>query len=301
MDRIELYRIFNTVVETRSFTKAADLLHLPKSRVSVAVTALETLVGARLLNRTTRSVSLTHEGQIVHERSHTLLASSEEMENLFRSAEQLEGRVRVDVPGRIGRLIIAPALPDFLAKWPNVQIDLCLNDRNADLVEDRVDVAVRVGTLADSGLKARRIGQVAQINVASPAYLAAHGTPAHPDDLVHHFQVAYASPLTARVAGWEWDHAGESFQMAVDWRVSANNAEAYIACALAGLGMIQIPAYDVADHLASGALVRIMPDHEPAPMPVNLVFLGRSQSSRRLSVFSEWLAETVAKGIRAET
>ncbi|WP_292054106.1 MULTISPECIES: LysR family transcriptional regulator [unclassified Brevundimonas] len=301
MDRIELYRIFNAVVETGSFTKAADLLHLPKSRTSTAVSALEAIVGARLLNRTTRSVSLTQEGQIIYERSQTLLASNEEMESLFRSDTQLAGRIRLDAPWRIGRLIIAPALPDFLDLWPGLRIELCLNDRNADMVGERVDVALRVGTLADSGLKARRIGEVAQINVASPAYLRTYGTPRCPDDLGGHLQVAYASPVTGRILPWEWSVAGESFSQPMDWRVSVNNAEAYIAAALAGMGLIQIPAYDVATALSHGDLVQVMPHHVPAPMPVSLVFLERSGQSRRLAVFSDWLAQTVASGLRVET
>lgn len=301
MDRLELYRIFSTVAELQSFTRTADQLQLPKSRVSAAIYSLESHIGARLLNRTTRRVSLTHEGEVFYRHCLGLLADNEKLESLFRTGNTVQGPIRVDVPGRMGRRLIAPRLPAFLAQYPDIRIELCLNDRNTDLVEERLDIALRVGHLPDSGLKARRIGEIRQINVASPDYLALHGTPASADDLDHHLQVAYAAPGTGRIYDWEWQEEGENRSRPVPWRVSANNAEAYIALARAGLGLIQIPAYDVAGLLARQSLVEVMPEQRPAPMPVHLVFLSRSSDRQRVSIFSDWLAETIASALSVET
>ncbi len=298
MDQLDRYRIFIRVVEARSFTRAADTLQMPRSSVSTAIADLETRLGARLLNRTTRMVAPTDEGAEFYERCLGYLAEGEEMEAMFRTAPgQVEGRIRVDLPGRIGRLIVAPALPDFLTSWPGLRVELGMTDRSVDLVGERVDIALRVGPLPDSGLKARRIGEIAQINVAGPAYLARHGIPLSPADLGQHWQIAYASPSTGRVADWEWQEAGRTRSQTVPWRVSANSAEGYIACALAGMGLIQIPAYDVAGHLASGTLVEVMPDHRPEPMPMHLLFPGSSRNLRRLSALADWMEDVLRRHI----
>lgn len=298
MDRINLYRIFVRVVEARSFTRAADTLQVPRSSVSTAIADLETRIGARLLHRTTRTVAPTDEGEAFYERCLAFLAEAEEMEAMFRtSPHQITGRIRVEMPGRIGRLIVAPALPEFLARWPGIRVELGMTDRAVDLVGERVDCALRVGQLADSGLRARRLGEIAQINVASPGYLADHGIPRSPADLDGHWQVAYASPTTGRVMDWEWQDAGRMQSRAVPWRVSANSAEGYIASALAGLGLIQIPAYDVSHHLAAGELVEVMPDHRAEPMPMTLLFPGSPRTMRRLSAFAEWLERVLSQAI----
>lgn len=290
MERLDLYRIFTRVMETRSFTKAADTLQMPRSSVSTAIAELEARMGARLLHRTTRTVTPTDEGEEFHERCLTFLAESEEMAAMFRTgARQIEGRIRVDVPGRIGRLIVAPALPGFLARWPGISVEMGMTDRAVDLISERVDCALRVGAMPDSALRARHVRDIAQINVASPAYLATHGAPHVPADLDRHYQVAYASPSTGRVMEWEWHEAGRTKTRPVAWRVSANSAEGYIACARAGLGLIQIPAYDVAAHLAAGELVAVMAGHRPAPMPMHLLFPGGGSVPRRLTLFADWL------------
>lgn len=298
MDRLDLYRIFVRVVETRSFTQAADSLRMPRSSVSTAIADLESRLGTRLLHRTTRRVEPTDEGQALHARCRVLLHETDEMETMFRrSPHQIEGRIRVDLPSRIGRLIVAPALPGFLAHWPGISVELGMTDRAVDLVAEGVDLAVRVGPLADSALRARRLGLIAQINVASPGYLARYGTPLAPADLDRHWQVAYASPQTGRIMDWEWQGPGRrSRARPVPWRVSANSAEGYIACALAGMGLIQIPAYDVAGHLAAGELVEVMPEHRAAPMPIHFLYPGGAPMARRLAAFADWLAPRLLAG-----
>ena len=290
MDRIDLFRIYARVVECESFTQAAKALGLPRSSVSAAVATLEQRIGTRLLQRTTRRVSATQDGAAFYEHCARLVADVEETEALFRqSAASPAGRLRIDVPGRIGRLIIAPALPDFLARYPEIDIDLSVTDRAANLIEDGIDCVLRVGPLSDSGLIARSVGELPLINVASPGYLAVHGTPGHPDELDGHRAVNYASPTTGRVELWEWLEDGALHGRALPGRVTVNSAEAYIACCLAGLGLIQIPAYDVAEHLAAGELVAVMPRHRAAPMPMTLLYPHRRHLSRRLQVFADWL------------
>ena len=297
MDRIELFRIFTRVVESASFTRAADTLGLPRSSVSAAVQTLETRLGTRLLHRTTRKVAPTQDGAAFYERCLRLIEDMDEAENLFRrSASDPTGRLRVDLPSRIGRLIVAPALPEFLARYPGIDIDLGMTDRAVHLIEESVDCALRVGPLSDSGLIARPFGTLRLINVASPDYLERYGIPLTPADLAGHFAVNYASPSSGRVEDWEWIEGGEARTIAVPGRISVNSAEGSIACCLAGLGLIQIPAYDVIDHLKEGRLFAVMPDHNAAPMPMALLYPHRQHLSRRLKVFADWL-EGLMRGV----
>lgn len=289
MDRIDLFRIFVRVVECSNFTRAADMLGMPRSSVSAAVQELEGRVGARLLHRTTRVVSPTQDGLAFYERCRRLIADVEEAENVFRQTAAPSGRLRVDVPGRIGRLVIAPALPEFLDAYPEIDIDLGVTDRAVNLVEDSVDCVLRVGPLADSGLIARQIGDLPLINVASPAYLLRHGMPEAPEDLRDHLAINYASPSSGRIEAWEWVEDGVLKTRPMRSRVAVNSAEAYIACCVAGLGLIQIPAYDVRDHLSAGELVEVLPSYRAEPMPVTLLYPHRQHLSRRLQVFADWL------------
>ena len=299
MDRIDLYRIFARVVDCASFTRAADTLGLPRSTVSAAVQELEARVGARLLHRTTRKVAPTLDGAAFYDRALRLVADAEEVEGLFREGSVPSGPLRIDVPSRIGRLIIAPNLPGFLTRYAEIDIVLGVTDRAVDLIEDRVDCVLRVGPLPPSGLIARSLGDLPLINVASPAYLKRHGTPRAPDDLQGHLTVNYASPSTGRVEEWEWTEGGETLTRALPGRVTVNNAEAYIACGLAGLGLIQIPAYDIRQHLESGELVEVMRKHRAAPMPMTLLYPHRQHLSRRLHVFADWLEGLLKREIYA--
>ncbi len=292
LDRIDLFRIFTRVVECASFTRAADALGLPRSSVSTAVQDLETRVGVRLLHRTTRHVSPTQDGTAFYERCLRLLSDVADTENLFRGAPtRPHGKLRVDVPSRIGRLIIAPALPGFFATYPEIEVEIGMTDRAINLVEDGVDCAIRVGPLAVSGPIMRKIGDLTLINVASPSYLQTYGIPHSLADLDSHLAVNYASPSSGRVEAWEWIEDGELHTRPMQSRVTVNNAEAYIACCLAGLGLIQIPAYDIRGHLNSGDLVEVMPAYRAAPMPLTLLYPHRQHLSHRLQVFVHWITD----------
>jgi len=290
VDRIDLFRIFTRVVETASFTRAADTLKMPRSTVSTAIQELEARVGARLLARTTRSVSPTADGEAFYDHCIRLVADVEEAEALFRrDVVGPQGLLRVNLPGRIGRLIVAPALPAFLERFPGIEIALGVTDRAVNLIEDGIDCVVRVGPLTDSGLIGRRIGDLQLINVASPDYLARSGVPGCPADLVRHEVIRYASPTNGRVEDWEWVEEGEVRSVSVSGRVAVNGAEASIACCLAGLGLIQVPAYDVRDHLEAGELVEVMPEWRAECLPMTILYPHRKHLSRRLQECVGWL------------
>jgi len=291
MDRVDQLRIFLRVAQCGSFTLAADQLALPRASVSTAVQQLEGRLGARLLHRTTRRVSLTPDGEALLERARAVVADVDELEQQFRPAGgALAGRLRVDLPSRVARRLVAPALPAFLERHPGIEVELGSSDRAVDLVHEGIDCALRVGTLAASSLVARPLGTMRLINCASPAYLARHGTPRTPLDLPRHLAVNYASPTSGRIAPWEWQEDSAPQALAMSGRVAANNAETYIACCLAGLGLIQIPAFDVREHLAAGELVEVLPYWPAPPMPVHFVYPHRRHLSRRVQAFSAWLA-----------
>lgn len=301
MDRIELLRVFTRVAACSSFSQAADTMNLSRASVSAAVQQLESRLGTRLLQRTTRRVTLTADGEALLDRAAALIADLDELEQQFRpSGGAVTGRLRVDLPSRIARRLAAPALPGLLARHPGLRIELGSTDRAVDLVHEGIDAALRVGPLADSSLVARPFGRFALLNCASPAYLARHGVPASPEALADgHVVVDYVSPTSGRAAPWEWvDAEGRVHTRALPSQAGANNAETYIALALAGLGLIQVPAFDVREQLAEGTLVEVMPVHRPAPMPVQLVVAHRRQlASRRLQVFGDWLAALLAPAL----
>lgn len=299
MDKLDQVRIFLQVAEMGSFIKAAHALDVPRATVSAAVQQLETALGTRLLHRTTRQVQLTADGALLLERGRRLLAEADELDRLFRRRDRdVIGRLNVDAPSRIARRVIAPALPSLFRRYPKLQLSLGSTDRSIDLVQEGVDCAIRVGRLADSSLVVRPLGQFALINCASPDYLRECGVPEHPDALAHgHWAIGYASPPTSRELGWEYCADGGRHTLTLPSRVIVNNAETYIASCIAGMGLIQIPRFDVVHLLDSGALVEVMPGHRAAPMDVSAVYPHRRHRSRRLNAFIEWFGELMADAL----
>lgn len=295
MDRLDQYRVFVQVAEMGSFIRAANALQLPRASVSAAVAQLEQRLGTRLLHRSTRKVHVTPDGEALLERLRALLADIEEAEQLFQAQQrQVSGRLNVDVPSRIARRLVAPALPELLRRHPRLQIALGSSDRAIDLVHEGVDCAVRVGTPQDSSLVVRTIGRLALVNCASPAYLREHGVPADAAALAQsHVAVGYAAPASGRELPWECAHGEQVQTIALRSRVVVNNAESYIACCLAGLGLIQVPRFDVQHLLATGELVEVLPDGRALPMPIAIVYPHRRQRSPRLLAFVEWIEALV--------
>jgi DNA-binding transcriptional LysR family regulator len=290
MDRLEQYRVFILVAEMSSFIKAAHALELPRASVSAAIQQLESAMGTRLLHRTTRQVRLTADGVQLLARVRQILTDAEDIDQLFQASQRkISGRLNVDMPSRIARRLVAPALPGLLRRYPRLQLALGSTDRAIDLVHEGVDCAVRIGALHDSSLIARPLGHIALINCASPSYLHEYGVPASPDDLTKgHWSVGYASAATGRELPWEYVVAGNDRLVAVPSRVIVNNAESYIACCASGMGLIQIPRFDVQHLLDRGELVQVMPEFCAAPMQVSLIYPHRRQRSRRLDAFVEW-------------
>jgi len=296
MDRLDQYRIFVQVAEMGSFIKAAHALELPRASVSAAIQQLEVQIGTRLLHRTTRQVHLTADGSQLLERVRPLLADVEDIDLLFQTSQrQVSGQLRIDVPSRIARRLIAPALPSLLGQHPRLRLVLGSSDRAVDLVQEGVDCAVRVGLLQNTSLVVRPLGAIALINCASPAYLQTHGVPERLDDLgIGHWMVGYASSTTGRELPWEYQTGdGVGRVVAVPSQVVTNNAENYIACCRAGLGLIQIPRFDVKHLLDAGELVEVLPTYRAASMPVSLLYPHRRQRSRRLMVFLDWFEELI--------
>lgn len=291
MDRIADLRTFVRLTETLSFTRTAATVGLSRASVGRTIERLEAQLETQLIHRTTRSVALTPDGAAFRERCVKLIAEADAIATMFTlPQDQITGILRVNLPSRMARLLFTPRLPEFFARYPGVELDLAATDRPVDLIKEGFDCVVRVGEQKVSGLVSRSIGSLDMVNCASPSYLAAHGTPASLEDLKQHQAVGYVSLRDKRDFGWEYlDHGvPRVLRMACPLRV--NNAELYIAAALAGLGLIQVPTYDVQDFLASGRLVEVLPDHPSSAMPVALVAPNRPSMVRTVKVFGEWAA-----------
>ena len=296
MKTIEGLQIFVRVAELSSFTQAAEQLALPKARVSTAVQQLEGQLGTRLLHRTTRKVQLTQDGQAFYERCKDLLDDMDELQGMFQQQgpQSLRGRLRVDMPTLIARDQIIPRLPEFLAAHPQLSVEFSSTDRRVDVVREGFDCVLRVGPLADSGLVARPVGQLRQINCASPGYLAQHGTPKTLEDLASHRAIHYVPTLGAKPSGWEYVHEGRVRTLAMPSVLTVNSTEAYQSACVAGLGLIQAPAAGLASLLARGLLVEVMPQHRAPSLPVSLLYANRRNLPQRVQVFMAWVAETLA-------
>jgi DNA-binding transcriptional LysR family regulator len=291
MDRIDVMRIYVRVAELGSFTQAADSLALSKASVSSAIRGLETGLGARLLQRTTRKVQMTPDGHLFYERSRDMLAELDELHAMFQHDDAaLAGRLRVDLPIGAARNIVMPVLPAFLRAHPRLQLELSSTDRRVDAVREGFDCVLRVGALENSSLVARPLGHFRMLNVASPAYLAQHGEPRSIAELDHHLLVDYAPALGGRAALFEYMDAAGRQTREVRAALAVNNSDAYQSACLAGLGIIQAPEAGMRDMVAQGRLVPVLAEYPAPPMPVTLLYPSRRQLSRRVRRFMDWLA-----------
>ncbi|GLO26271.1 LysR family transcriptional regulator [Pseudomonas putida] len=298
MNKLELLRTFVRVCEVRSFTLAAESLRLPRSTVSEQVRALEKLLGTQLFNRTTRRVQATQDGALLYERSKDLLSGMDEIESLFSADDaELAGRLRIDLPTMMARRVIIPALPQFVQRFPRLEVELSCTDRQVDLLREGFDCVMRIGALHDLDVVARPVGQLSMRNCASPAYLARYGVPQTPQELAGHQLVHYVRNLGARSAGFEYLQGDELRYQAMAGVVTVDNAEAYSAACLAGLGLIQVPAVGVAEHLQRGELVSLLEDWQAPAMPVSLLYARQRHVPRRVQAFMQWLAAVLASQV----
>ncbi|WP_300755853.1 LysR family transcriptional regulator [Janthinobacterium sp.] len=295
MDRFDAMRIFTRIVELNSFTQAANDLGFPKATVTHAIKQLEARLRVRLLHRTTRQVTPTLDGQAYYQRCVRLLADLEETENVFSAAvQQPAGKLRIDMHSTLGMHFVMPVLDQFCVRYPLIELEIGMGDRLVDLVREGVDCVLRVGVLTDSSMVARRVALLEQVTCASPAYLAAHGTPHTLADLQGHRAVNFFSAHTGKLWPFEFKLDGQLHSLELPGTVSVNNADAYHACCRAGMGLIQAPRYHLASSIAAGELCEILPALRPDPVPVSVMYPHHRQLSSRVRVFADWLASLFA-------
>jgi len=298
MDRFDAMRVFTRVVERRSFTSAAEDLGLPRSTVTDAVQQVERRLGVRLLQRTTRHVSPTLDGEAYYQRCLAILADIEDAEGAFAGIKP-KGLLRVDVHGTLARHFVLPALPRFLQTYPDIEFHMSEGDRLVDLIREGIDCVLRVGIPQDSGMIARRVALLDEVTLASPAYVAAHGLPRHPDDLAGgHRMVGFRSTATRDILPLEFIIDGKIRNITLPATVTVNAAESFIAAAKLDLGLIQIPRYHAEEALRSGVLVELLAGFPPSPTPVSLLYPHNRQLSPRVRVFIDWLTREFAKPSR---
>jgi len=278
-------QLFVRVVETGGITRAADSLRMPKASATALLQKLEAELAIRLLNRTTRRVSVTAEGLVYYERCVEILAKiSETEESLGQSDAKAHGRLRVDAP-------IVPALPSFFARYPNIDLELGSSERRADLVEEGIDCAVWSGELEDSSVVARRVGLLYLASCAAPSYLREHGEPTHPSDLTRHRCINHFSRRTARIVDWVFAKDGVRTQTSLRGFIALDDENSYLAAAEAGLGVAQIPAFVLKEAMERGTLDVVLGEWLPEPAPLYVVYPQHRQLSSKVRAFVDWIAE----------
>lgn len=308
MDQVLALRVFVRIAESGSFSKAADSMNMPRPTVTKLVQDLERHLGTKLLQRTTRRVSVTPEGTAYYERANRLLGDLAEMDDLAsRARAQPTGRIRIDIGSVLANMILIPALPAFRARYPELYIDLGVSDRPIDLVGEGVDCVVRGGPLADTSLVARRIADLDWVTCASPLYLRARGVPKHPSELVArepepkdkarvpgHAIVGYFSSLTGRAFPLEFHQGNEQLQVQGQAVVAVNESTAHLSALLSGAGVGQAFKFMVAPHVATGGLRTILDDWTRPRHPLHVVYPSHRHLSAKLRLCVDWLAEVFA-------
>jgi DNA-binding transcriptional LysR family regulator len=298
MDQLSAMRAFVRVVEAGTFTRAAELLDIPKPTLTKQIQQLEAHLRAKLLNRTTRRVTVTMDGAAYYERANRLLGELDELDASMTLAQaRPSGRLRVDCSSALAISVIIPELHGFHARYPDIQLDLGLSDRPADLAAENLDCAVRAGDLTDQSLIARRIGEMQLITCAAPDYLARFGVPLHPRDIEDgHRVVAYRPLLGNRLLPMIYQNQQETIEITGRYVVSLNEGMGYLAAGLAGLGILQLPTFMAREPIAEGRLSPLLLDWCTAPKPLHIVYPPNRHLSNKVRVFVDWLAELFGKG-----
>jgi DNA-binding transcriptional LysR family regulator len=298
MDRFDAMQAFARVVEAGSFTKAAETLHMSKTSVTQLVQQLEARLRVKLLNRTTRKVNLTADGALYYERVLRLLDDLDDAETSLSGASAVpRGRLRVDVPSPLARMILVPALPAFHARYPEIQIDMGVSDRIVDLIGEKVDCVVRGGELTDQSLMARRVGDLQLGVYAAPSYLQRLGTPVHPRELEdsQHRIVGFLWARTGKALPYAMHRNSERIHIQGRYVLAVDDGNAYLAAGLAGMGILWLPDYMSAPHVAQGELVPLFEEWRLDPMPLYVAFPPNRHISIKLRVFIDWVAELMAQ------
>jgi LysR family transcriptional regulator for bpeEF and oprC len=295
MDRLQAMQVFARVVETHSFSKAADSLDMPASSVTRAIKELETYLGVRLLQRTTRHISLTPDGSLYYDNCRRLLSEIEMVESSFPgSAGRPRGKLRVDMTSSFARLFVLPAMKQFQHLYPDVELTLTLGDRTIDLIQEGVDCVIRAGVPQDSAtLVARRIAGFEWITCASPEYISVYGDPRSLEDLKNHHAVGYLSNRSSRSSHWAFVIDGEECVVQLPERITVNDTDAYVTCGLEGLGLIRAASYMVIPHLQSGDLIQVLPDLKAPIVPLSVMYPKNRHLSPNVRTFTDWIAKLV--------
>jgi len=297
MDRFDAMQAFVRVVETGSFTKAAETLHLSRTSVTQMVQQLEARLRVKLLNRTTRKVNVTADGAVYYERVIRLLADIEHAETDLSSASAApRGRLRVDVPSPLARLILIPALPAFYEKYPDIQLDMGVSDRMVDIIDENVDCVVRGRALTDLSMAARHLCDLPLGVYAAPSYLARAGVPTHPRQLEdsHHQIVGYLGASTGKVFSYTMRRKDERLEVRGRYALAVDDGNAYLAAGLAGLGVLWLPHYMALSHQDRGELVPVLDAWRLDPIPMHVAYPPNRHVSAKLRVFIEWMVELMA-------
>jgi len=291
MDRLRAFEIFATVVGQGSFTRAADKLETSPANVTRYVSELEESLGARLLNRTSRRLSLTETGKVFYDRALSILEDVAEAEAVASTAAiQPRGRLRINAPLSFGVLHLAPLWPRFVERYPDIELDISLVDRVVDLVEEGYDLAVRISRGGSPTLVSRKLATTRHLICASPHYLARHGAPASPEDLKNHICIAYT--YSDSVDEWRLlDGAGKEHSVAVPSIMQTNNGDTARAAALAGLGIIRQPTFLIGEDLRQGRLVPLLADYRMSEIDVLAVYPSRRYLSAKVRVMVDFLSE----------
>jgi LysR family transcriptional regulator for bpeEF and oprC len=290
MDKVKAMQTFVRIVEAGSFTKAAESLNLPRASLTATMQNLERHLGVQLLQRTTRRLSLTQDGERYYEQCAAILAAIEAAEAVFLgvAGRRMQGRLRIELPGALGRAIVLPRLAQFRHAWPGIDLSIGMGDRLVDLTGEGIDCALRVGELQDSSLVARPIGLMRFTIAATPDYLARRGVPVSADELAGHDGIVHFSGRTGRAFDWELQEADGLRKVAVKGSISVNDADANLILALQGLGLAQLARYQLRGQ--EGRLVEVLPGLRPTPMPVSLLYPQGRIANPRLRAFADWLA-----------
>jgi LysR family transcriptional regulator, regulator for bpeEF and oprC len=292
MDRLMALQAFTRVVELGGFTKAGDSLQLSKTTVSDLVQSLEKHLGTRLLQRTTRRVTVTTDGAAFYERCAQILADLDEAEaSVMQTRVAPKGILRVDMPGAFARLFVLPRLSEFLGRYPDLRLELGMGLRPVNLVEEGIDCVVRIGQQPDSSLVARRVGTMTFICCASPEYLREHGAPRTPEELSHHRCVNYVSNRTGRVTDWEFARGSKKVQLTLDGVLAVNDHDAYVVAGLMSFGIVKVANYIVRPYLDSGRLKEVLADWTSEPLPISVIYPKGRQLSAKVRVFVDWVSE----------
>ncbi|WP_047710980.1 LysR family transcriptional regulator [Pseudomonas lactis] len=296
MDRFNAMRVFTRIVELGGFAKAADSLQLPRASVTILIKQLEAHLGVQLLQRTTRHVSPTLDGAAYYQRCVQLLTDLEETEAVFSTQRQNpRGTLSIDMPSGIGSLIVIPALPTFTALYPQIELEIGLNDRPVDLIREGVDCVLRGGPALDESLVARPLAMMEQLTLASPAYLARMGTPLCLEQLAGHQMVEYVSSASGKRFGLEFLLGSELRPINLKKVVAVNSSAGYFAACEAGYGLIQAPRYHALRQLAEGTLVQVLADVAVPKMALTALYPPHRQLSQRVRVFVDWLVQLCAR------